>query len=168
MRAASTSSLYTAATILALAGIGLWLVPLPVAKPALSQSAVLVAPQAPDPSEQAAALLEYERIVQSNVFSRDRSPPEGRYMPPGSEPAVTPPARQAAAPRIRLYGVASGPSGAVALIDADRAIPGAEIYRPGDRVGSYLLETVADTFVVLSSPEGSRTLRLELPQGRSP
>jgi hypothetical protein len=167
VKAALVPSLYTVATILALSGIALWFVPLPVAKLALSQTAMLATPRAPDPSAQAAALLEYEQIVQSNVFAQDRSPPQRRYTPPGSEPAVTPPARQAA-PRIRLYGVASGPSGAVALIDADRAIPGAEIYRPGDRVGGYLLETVADTFVVLSSPEGSRTIRLELPQGRSP
>jgi hypothetical protein len=159
--------LYSGATILGLTAVALWIVPLPVATPTIPQSAVLATPQDPNPSEQAAALLEYDQIVQANVFSQDRSPPEQRYAPPGSEPAVTTPVRQAA-PRIRLYGVASGPSGAVALIDADRAIPGAEIYRPGDRVGGYLLETVADTFVVLSSPEGSRTLRLELPQGRSP
>ncbi len=64
--------------------------------------------------------------------------------------------------------MAAGPTGAVALIDADPSIPGAEIYRPGDRVGIYRLETIADTFVVLIGSGGSRVLTLEAPQGGAP
>jgi hypothetical protein len=55
----------------------------------------------------------------------------------------------------------------VALIDANPAIPGAEIYRLGDRVSIYRLEMISDTLVVLRSDSGVRRLRLESPSGRS-
>lgn len=120
----------------------------------------------PDVSEDAQALLTFEEIARRNVLSADRSPPAERYAPQGTPPAR--PAPRPAAPRLRLYGLASGPSGAVALIDADPSIPGAEIYRPGDRVGTYRLESIADTFVVMSDSSGSRILRLEPPERRTP
>jgi hypothetical protein len=167
----TTSSLYAVAGIFALVAVMLWIIPPRVAVPAVSPAAVPVAPPAPDGSEQAAALLEYQGIVQANVLSPDRTPPATRYVPPGAtvQDSQPPPPRPApAAPRFILYGVASGPSGAVALIDADRAIPGAEIYRPGDRVGGYRLDVVADTFVVLRGAADSLVLRLQLPRRRLP
>jgi hypothetical protein len=121
----------------------------------------------PSPSEDAAALLSYQEIVGSNIFAADRSPPATRYVPPELAAQPTAPVRtQAAPPRLRLYGVATGPSGAVALIDADLSIPGAEIYRLGDSVRDFTLEEIADTYVVLRGPSGSLTLPLETPRSR--
>jgi hypothetical protein len=110
--------------------------------------------------------LEYEGIARLNPFSEDRAPPATRYVPPEDRAVDSPedPAPAPAARRFTLYGVASGQSGAVALIDADPAIPGAEIYRPGDRVGGYRLATVDETFVVLRGSTDSLVLRLQLPQ----
>jgi hypothetical protein len=121
----------------------------------------------PSPSEDAAALLSYQEIAGANIFAADRSPPTTRYVPPELAPqqatAVT---NQPVAPRLRLYGVATGPTGAVALIDAEPSIPGAEIYRPGDSVRGLTLEEIAETYVVLSGPSGSVTLPLETPRSR--
>ena len=70
------------------------------------------------------------------------------------------------APELTLYGLATGPTGAVALIDADPSIPGAEIYRLGDRVGSYRLESIADTLAVLTGSTGRLVLTLDTPRRR--
>jgi len=122
-----------------------------------------------DPSAQAAALLTYEEIVRANPFGADRTPPPVRYLPPELRVAQQPaqPSGEAAAPRLQLYGVATGPTGAVALIDANPSIPGAEIYRTGDLVSIYRLESISDTMVVLRGESGVRTLRLQSPTGRS-
>lgn len=167
----TTSSLYAVSGVVALVGVVLWILPPRVAVPEMPPAAMPMAAPAPDGSQQAAALLEYQGIVQANVFAHDRNPPPTRYVPPGAtvQDSQPPPRRPApAVPRFTLYGVASGPSGAVALIDADRTIPGAEIYRPGDFVGGYRLDVVADTFVVLRGASDSLILRLQLPRRRSP
>ncbi len=121
----------------------------------------------PSPSEDAAALLGYQEIVGSNIFAPDRSPPATRYVPPelAAQQTTAVPDRPTA-PRLRLYGVATGPTGAVALIDADPSIPGAEIYRLGDSVRDLILEEIADTYVVLGGASGSLTLPLETPRSR--
>jgi len=123
----------------------------------------------PDPSAQAAALLTYEEIARGNPFDSDRTPPPVRYLPPEFRMAQAPagPSAETAAPQLQLYGVATGPTGAVALIDANPSIPGAEIYRTGDRVSIYRLESISDTMVVLRGESGVRTLRLQSPTGRS-
>ncbi|NIN49933.1 MAG: hypothetical protein GTN62_07440 [Gemmatimonadales bacterium] len=167
MRAPLAQSLRAAAVLLALAGVALWVFPARVATPDVPPVTIPVAYRAPDASQQAAALLSYEEIVRSNVLASDRSPPAARYVPPGLASEV-PRSTTPTAPQLRLYGVASGPTGAVALIDADPAIPGAEIYRPGDRISTYRLDTIADTFVVLMGASGRRVLRLEAQERRAP
>lgn len=160
---------YAAAAVLAGGGVALWLLPVDVALPAIQPVALPVPGSVSDPSEQAAALLTYEEIVRGNVLATDRRPPATRYTPPVAGDVPTPATPSATlAPAIRLYGVATGPAGAVALIDANPAIPGAEIYRVGDIVGGYSLAQIAESFVVLAGPDGERTLRLQRPQGRSP
>ncbi len=105
--------------------------------------------------------------MQGNVFAEDRRPPRRRYVPPHlAERARAPITR--AAPTLRLYGIAAGERGAVALIDADPAVPGAEIYRQGDRVAAYRLQAIADSFVVLTGPGGQRVVRLETIARRAP
>lgn len=169
MRVAATPLLVGLAGAITTAGVLAWLVPPPVPMVAVLPAAV-AAPEAPlDGSSQAAAILTFQEIVRANVFSDRRAPPPRRYVPPHLVArARAPAASTPAAPRIRLYGVATGERGSVALIDADPAIPGAEIYRPGDAVGIYHLESIATSFVVLTGPGGRRTVGLEATARRSP
>jgi len=159
---------YAVTGVLLAAAAALRLAPPVIRLPAVPQADSVATLPARDPSAQAAALLSFEEIVRANMFSPDRQAPRERYIPPELRLAATavrpggPPL-----PRLQLFGVATGPTGAVALIDANPAIPGAEIYRLGDRVGIYRLESISDTLVVLRGDSGSRRLRLESPSGRS-
>lgn len=121
-----------------------------------------------DDHERAATILEYDEITRSNLFARNRTPPAKRYSPWGETDPVPNQLTPAQPPRYRLYGVASGPSGAVALIDADRTIPGAEIYRLGDRVGRYILDRLERTVAILRSDTDSLVLTLEVTRGGRP
>ncbi len=143
--------------------------PLSVRLPSVPAEDVGPAALGVDPSAQAAALLTYEGIARTDPFDRDRQPPAERYVPPALRAAQQPARSTSApvAPRLQLFGVATGPSGAVALIDANPAIPGAEIYRIGDRVSVYELESISDTMVVLRGSSGVRRLRLQSLSGRS-
>jgi len=155
----------SAATLGGLAAL-LWVVPPWIGAPAQPPADIVLPAPPDDPSTHAVALLSYEEIARANVFAPERTPPRTRYTPPGARSQSAPMAGDATT--LRLYGLAAGSGGAVALIDADPRIPGAEIYRVGDRVGPYRLESIADTFVVLAGPAGGRTLRLQAPQRRSP
>ena len=60
-----------------------------------------------------------------------------RFVPEGLRRDTVPVARaprKPAEPSARLFGISRGPGGAVALIDADPDVPGAEVYRIGDTV----------------------------------
>lgn len=156
-----TRWLYLGAALLLLAGLALRIAPARVATPAAEPLVVSAGSARASGAEQAEALLTYEEIVRANIFSQERTPPAVRYVPPelaAQEVAERPP--PPAAPRLRLFGVAVGPTGAVALIDADPNIPGAEVYRVGDRVGDARLVAIEDTSVVLEGPEGRRVLTL--------
>lgn len=149
----------------AIAGLGgvVWMTPPPLPRPEVPPPIEIGSAVAPSGGEQAAALLEFDDIVRRNVFVPERRPPASPTPPPAS------PRRPSSTESVlRLYGVARGPQGAVALIDADPTIPGAEIYRPGDQVAGYQLQTIDATFVVLEGPSGRRTLHLALPRGRLP
>ena len=69
-------------------------------------------------------------------------------------------ARKPADTPARLFGITRGPGGAVAVIDADPAVPGAEIYRVGDQVRGGRVTAIGDSTVVLSRPSGPLVLRL--------
>jgi hypothetical protein len=153
--------LYLGAGVLGLVGIALRLLPPQVPVPSLAPPAAPVDPAPADAAAQAAALLTYAAITQADVFAPDRGPTaRARRAAPAPATGAT----------LRLFGVASGAAGAVALIDADPAIPGAEIYRAGDRVAGYTITAIADTLVVLDGPAGRRVLTLRQPplQRRSP
>lgn len=153
---------HVVAAVLGIAGLALRMTP-PAVPDARVPPPTLPEPRPPaDPGGTAAALLTYEAIAQASVFSPDRRP---SAAPRRGAPAH---ARAGDGAEPRLYGVASGPSGAVALIDADPAIPGAEIYRVGDPVAGYTLVVIADTLVVLDGRPGRRTLRLQTAPRRSP
>jgi hypothetical protein len=101
------------------------------------------------------------------VFSPRRAPPATRFVPDWARRDSTPApvARRATPvePSIRLYGIARGGGGAVALIDADPRVPGAEVYRVGDLVRGSRVTAVTDSTVVLSGRGGSSVLRLPAP-----
>lgn len=163
----TAGTLYAFAAVLLTAAVALRLVPPVIALPAVPGVDSAVAAPMRDPSAQAAALLSFEAIVRGNMFSADRQAPRERFVPPELQAATATRPPGPPLPRLQLFGVATGPTGAVALIDANPAIPGAEIYRLGDRVSVYRLESISDTLVVLRGDSGVRRLRLESPSGRS-
>jgi len=88
-----------------------------------------------------------------------------RFSLPGRETAPTKPR----GPTLRLYGITVGAQGAVALIDADPNIPGAEIYRLGDLVAGARVLAITDSTVTLAEPSGPLVLRLQpAARGRQP
>lgn len=105
----------------------------------------------------------YAAIVATNIFSPTRAPPAVRFTPdrpPGGAPREPKPKPKPAGPGIRLFGITKGPDGAVALIDADPKIKGAEIYRVGDRVAGSPISAISDSTVVISRPSGPLVLHL--------
>lgn len=162
MNVRARRTLYLAAAFLFLAGAIVRLFPVRISAEPV-QHVTLSSPHAGrNPSEQAQALLSYQGIVSDDLFNAEREPPASRYVPPELEAAPPEPPPAAPPPRRspRLFGVAVGPDGAVALIDADPRIPGAEVYRLGDTVGDARLVAVSDTAVILQGPSGRQVLRL--------
>jgi hypothetical protein len=99
-------------------------------------------------------------ITRLNIFSPQRTAPQSRYTPPGLARPTQPTAARVTTSPIQLFGIAVGPEGAVALIDADPDIPGAEIYRVGDTVRGALIQAITDSTVVLQGAGGQSVLRL--------
>lgn len=131
----------------------------PVAAPALPAAL----PAASTPSGDVGG---YAGIVEGNLFAPDRNPPPPAET--GEAPVVAAQGEGSGPelPRYRLSGIVEGPDGFVALIDADPAFPGAELYRVGDSVGPFVLEQATDSTVVLRRGRATRTLRLDSISGR--
>jgi hypothetical protein len=104
--------LRTAAGV-AVVAIVLQALPLSVRLPSVPAEDVGPAALGVDPSAQAAALLTYEGIARTDPFDRNRQPPAERYVPQAIQAAQQPvrPANTPVAPRLQLFGVATGPSG---------------------------------------------------------
>jgi hypothetical protein len=153
---------YLAAALFAAAGAVLRFAPVsaaegagasPVAPPAGAE-ARLRAPADP---------RSFSPIVASNAFAADRKPPAVRFVPEGLRRDTVPVARaprKPAEPSARLFGISRGPGGAVALIDADPDVPGAEVYRIGDTVRGGRVTNISETTVTLTRPSGPVILRL--------
>jgi hypothetical protein len=102
-------------------------------------------------------------VVDSNMFSPARSAPRVRFtIRPAAAESVPAAPRVPAAPVLRVYGITLRATDSTALIDADPRVPGAEIYRVGDRLpnGSLIVE-MTDGTVVVEGPRGRQILRLE-------
>jgi hypothetical protein len=70
-----------------------------------------------------------------------------------------------------LYGITVRGTEALALIDADPGVPGAEIYRVGDRVRGSRVVAITDSTVTLASVSGggaAQVLRLSSVVRRHP
>ena len=148
--------LWGAAVLCLLGGIALRLapaaVPVPSAPPIPTIQALAPAP----------TLTSGEEVVTTNMFGASRTAPTVRFTPRG---VVPPPAAAPAPAPLRLYGITATGDGAIALIDADPRIRGAEIYRVGERVRSYRLMAINDSTVTLAPDSGGRPLVLRLPPG---
>jgi len=156
-------ALYTAAAALGLLGLGFRVARAPLPALPAADAARLSLPVAGRPATPLADLApptSYEAIVAANIFSQTRAPPAVRFSPAGrAARGVGAPAPRR--PALRLYGTTIGPQGAVALIDADPKIPGAELYRLGDPVAGAPLVAITDSTVTLAQPSGPLVLRLE-------
>ena len=149
-------SLNAAAAALLVTGLALRLAPtrLPRARAAPLAAPVEAQPEAAPTSTPPPR---YDAIVAANILSQDRTPPAVRFSLPGR--ATAPPKPRE--PTLRLYGITAGPQGAVALIDADPKVPGAEIYRLGDLVAGARVLAITDSTVTLAEPSGPLVLRLQ-------
>ena len=160
----SPRALYAVAIGFGLVGLALRLAPpvhpdaVAAATPAAPARAAVLRALRADPQP-------YAAIVTGNIFSPNRAAPSVRFAPNRPDGAPTPekkPKPKPTGPVIRLFGITRAPNGAVALIDADPKIPGAEIYRVGDRVAGATISTITDSTVVLTRPSGPLILHLPL------
>jgi hypothetical protein len=159
-----TRALYAAAAALVLIGLGVRLAPTsaaavrPLAADAIPRTTVAPA----EPSAQ--TLRSAQEIVAMNVFAQSRTPPKVRYTPPELARKEAAPVRRRvrapAPPPFHVVGTVMGPLGATALIEADPKVPGAEVYRVGDRVGGGRLAAISDSTIVLDGPKGRQVFRL--------
>lgn len=116
-----------------------------------------------------------QKIVDANIFSATRTAPSTRYRLFESGPeSVTSAAPVHAAEEtggeavLRLHGTLVGPHGASALMRLDAAIPGAQLYREGDRAGGYVVEKISEDSVILGGNRGRIVLRLIHPREPAP
>lgn len=156
--------LWAVAVLAAAGGIALRLAPARVADAAAAAPLGTAGAAAPESRQPAAVdAARFEAVVATNPFSERRTPPAVRFVPEGMRRDTQPAARPATKPAVfepRLFGISRGPGGAVALIDADPAVPGAEVYQEGDEVKGGRVERIDEATVVLSRRGGRLVLRL--------
>jgi hypothetical protein len=152
---------YGGTAVLVVLGLGLRLAPtrLPEAGEAATVPAATQAIEAMASSADAGV---YAPITTGNVFSQTRTPPTVRFVPEGrSAPAPAEPSRpKVRQPVFRLFGITLGAEGAIALIEANPKIAGAELYRLGDSVGGFLITAITESTVVIGRAGGPLVLRL--------
>jgi hypothetical protein len=112
----------------------------------------------------------YAPVTSANVFSQLRTPPTVRFVPEGR---AAPPSTAVSRPKhrqpvFRLFGITIGAKGAIALIEADPKLRGAELYRLGDRVGGSPITAITESTVVIRRPGGPLVLRLPPAARRRP
>lgn len=107
----------------------------------------------------------YQDVVEGNILSPDRRAPA---LPSLSSQRAVPGSGGQRSRTYRLSGIVRGPEGIIALIDADPRIPGAELYRLGDRVGQYRIEEATDSVIVLRGALGTQVLKLASLPRRAP
>lgn len=153
-----TQALYGSAATFGLVGLLMQIAPAQASRGRPARPAAATIAQRSAARTTTLAPTAYSTIVTSNLFSVDRIPPRTRFVPAGLASRGAPNPR--ATPTVRLYGITVGEQGAMALIDADPEIPGAEIYHVGDAVRGAQIVTITDSTVVLAQPSGTRVLRL--------
>jgi hypothetical protein len=158
----ATRSLYAMTLLFGATGLALRLAPRPT--PVAPAGVRGTPPPSPATSlPPARAPQDYSGIVAANPFSPSRAAPKARLVPEGLRKDSGQVALRRSRPEDvgpRLYGLTRSAEGAVALIDADPRIPGAEVYRPGDEIRGGRIVTITDSTVVLERPSGRLVLRL--------
>ena len=155
--------LYGLAAVLLLLGLALRVAPAPTVSGRPAAAPSTLPGDGPGKTLEEVPASEAE-IVSANVFSLSRSAPRVRYLPPdlatiASEPESS--GRTQPVQHLRLFGTVVGPSGTAALIDADPAVRGAEIYHVGDLVDGQRIVAVSESTVVLQGSAGRAVLRLQ-------
>ncbi len=159
----STRVLYGMAAALLLLGLVLRIAPAPAG--AISAASVThAAPAGVRPDMAGELPRDAATIVEGNLFSVSRAAPRVRFTPPELDPPATArrPQPGPGGARLRLFGTVVGPSGTAALIDADPAVRGAEIYQIGDTVDGKQVVAVSESTVVLTGAGGSGRTVLRL------
>jgi hypothetical protein len=154
----TTRMLYAVAAVLLLVGLALRIAPAPLGSG--QEASGRAAESGPDfvrTTRQTAGAD--SAILAGNIFSITRSAPRVRYSPPDLVPPREPTGRRSrqAGTGLRLFGTVSGTA---ALIDANPAVQGAEIYQIGDVVRGNRMIAVSESTVVLEGPAGRTILRL--------
>ena len=158
-RVLTPRTLYGIAAVFAVAGVGFRLAPAqpPVGEPPLELPAATQLVQQSVLGDEHS----YAPVAATNVFSQTRTPPRVRFVPEGrASPDSAVPVARPRQPVFRLYGITVTASGTTALIDANPKVPGAELYRLGDRVGGAPITAITDSTVVIRRPAGPLVLRL--------
>lgn len=150
--------LWPAAVSLSLVGLALRVAP--PARPAASMPVI----PASQPLPAVPALESGTEIVATNLFAVTRHPPQQRFLSRGFEASVPAPA-PGPAPLV-LYGTTLAAEDPLALIDADPRVPGAEIYRVGERVRDATIVAISDSTVTLAPVSGAPAFVLHLRHGR--
>ncbi len=111
-------------------------------------------------------------IVAGNIFSPSRAAPSTRYTPgdglraDASEAPMETIAPSVAPPRV--YGTMHGPSGAMALMQADSAGASGRLFREGERVGAFRIEKILGSSVIVRGPSGRIEIKVEPQPERNP
>lgn len=154
--------LYGIAAMLLLLALAVRIAPAS-ARPVAAPSPEAAAPQAKSVKSSIELPGTSSAIVAGNVFSPSRTPPRVRFVPPDLVPPAPArkPRRGVPGSDLRLFGTVVGPAGTAALIDADPAVRGAEIYAIGDVVRGRRIVAVSESTVVLDGVGGRIVLRLQ-------
>ncbi len=163
-------TLYGFAAVLLLVGLTLRVIPAPAGAAEVEPTRSAAPAAAPRKAADGVPEGTATTIVGGNVFSATRAAPRVRFTPPDLAPPLEPAAPRRGPPptRLRLFGTVVGPSGTAALIDADPAVRGAEIYQVGDVIDGRSIVAVSESTVVLEGGAGRIVLRLQAARQPTP
>lgn len=147
--------LWSVATVCAMVGIALRVIPAATPTPARAVVPAPVSPPAVPPVATGAA------VVDANIFASNRTAPRLRFSARAG--AARSPSSAPVGPELTLYGITVTAEGAFALIDSDPQVAGAEIYRVGDLVRGARLTAITDSTVTLTPRSGGPARVLRLP-----
>lgn len=167
-RSSTSAQKALAWTAVGLASVCVWLLTPPSGFEDAGGADVAPPPKAPEPGARREAVTDGQDVVEANLFTRRRRPAEERWIPEAQRPRQeTPderepdPAPSAAAYRLLGTVVADGRAESFAVIEADRDVPGPEIYRRGERIGPFTVRAIERDRVILTAGETEVEMHLD-------
>lgn len=148
-------ALWSVATVCAIVGVALRVVPAATPGPAPAVVPAPFTPPAVPPVATGAA------VVDANIFASSRTAPRLRFS--ARTGVVRSPSSAPVAPDLTLYGITVTAEGAFALIEADPQVAGAEIYRVGNLVRGARVMAITESTVTLAPVSGGHARVLRLP-----